>query len=131
MLSWRPMPLPDDAIVVRGGVGAPETIAVNAQSTFDTDGFWGVSGFSAAGLSADEIAQLVYEQGRLPHPRVRTSTARRIRDAGFQIEETQDDYPHVDIFVPPDPSAELCSQLADAFDDPIPNPALPNPTEAE
>jgi hypothetical protein len=131
MLSWRPMPLPDDAIVVRGGVGAPETIAVNAYTTFDTDGFWGVSGFSAAGLTVGEIAQLAYEQGRLPHPQIRTSTAGQVRDGGFEIEETSDDYPHVDILVPPEPDDEVWARLADLFDDPIPNPALPNQAEPE
>jgi hypothetical protein len=125
------MPLPDDAIVVRGGVGAPKTIAVNAQTTFDTDGFWGVSGFSAADLTAVQIAQLASDQGRLPHGHVRTSTVGRIRSAGFEVEKTADDYPHVDIFLPPDPSDEVCVQLADVFDAPIPNPALSNHAGAQ
>lgn len=125
------MPLPDDAIVVRGGVRAPETIAVNAQTTFDTDGFWGVSGFSAADQTVEQIAQLAYDQGRLPHPKVRTSTVGLVRAAGFEVEQTADDYPHVDIFLPADPTDAVCSQLADAFDEPIPNPALSNHAGAQ
>jgi hypothetical protein len=120
------MPLPDDAIVVRGGEGKAKTIAVNAQTTFDTDHFWGVSSFSAAGLTAAQIAQIAYDAERLPHPQIRTSTAGRIRSAGFEIDETPDDYPHADILVPPEPSDEVCAQLADLFDQPIPNPSLPN-----
>ncbi len=126
-----PMPLPSDAIVIRGGVGAPETIAVNAQTTFDTDGFWGVSGFSAADQTVEQIAQLAYDQGRLPHGHIRTSTVGKILAGGFAVEETPGGYPHVDILLPPDPSDEMCSLLAHLFDAPIPNPALSNRAGAQ
>jgi hypothetical protein len=123
------MALPDDAIVIRGGVGSPETIAVNAQTTFDTDGFWAVSGYAAAGLNAAEIAQLVRK--RLPHGQIRVSSVGVLRDGGFEVQETPDDYPHVDIFVPAEPDDAVCAQLADLFDDPIPNPALPNQADED
>jgi hypothetical protein len=126
------MALPDDAIVVRGGVGAAETIAVNAQTTFDTDGFWGVSGFSAPGLDTAEIARIAHDQNRLNHAQIRTSTARRLREAGFEIQETPDDFPHADILMGDhDAVDDTWELLATLFDAPVANPSLSNQDGAE
>ncbi|MHB1987002.1 MAG: hypothetical protein ACYCSF_03310 [Acidimicrobiales bacterium] len=114
---------PDDAVVVvRGGVMASDSVRRSAQASMQLYGFFGLSVFSAAGLTAAELVASVPELGPDRYRQVRTSTVGRLRSAGFPLVPTQD-HPHYDVVLPDlaDPTLE---RLQTCFD-----PAVPNPSE--
>lgn len=111
--------LPDDAVVVRGGLMLAADLELSAQSHFDLEGSYALSVFSAPGLSADEIA------GRVPlrHSKIRQSTVGRIRSAGYEVVSSAGPPGHADLLLPHRPSDRDWHALDIAFDPPRANPA--------
>ena len=80
MLPTAPDPLPDDALVVRGGRNSPEQV----EKAFATHpgGVTGVAVESAAGLTVAQLAAIV------PADRVGVTTVGRVRGAGGDVVRT-------------------------------------------
>lgn len=76
----NPTPIPDDALVVRGGRNRPEDLA-NGLGTHPA-GVTGVSVESAPGLTVPELAAMI------PHGQVGVTTVGRVRAAGGDVIRT-------------------------------------------
>lgn len=117
-------PLPDDAVVVRGGLCEPHI--VQKQAGREPDGTFGLSVRSAPGMTPEELAR---EAPAVLNGRIRVTSVRRIRALGPQfdvIPTTGQGYPehHGTIVIPSRPvSDEHARAVSEAFDPPIPNPA--------
>lgn len=73
--------LPDDALVVRGGLNPVELLVVGSGVTVDENGnLWGVSVNSAAGKTVTELS------AGLPNTKVCVTTAGAVRTVGGSIE---------------------------------------------
>lgn len=97
-----------------------ENLRTNVEDHFDEHGEYAVSVFSVPDMDAHEIALLA---GR-PNRQMRVSTCARIRSLGYEIVRSEDEAPgHADIKLPQEPTDEVLQAIADAFDDPQPNPA--------
>lgn len=111
--------LPDDAIVVRGGLMLPSDLGLSAQSHFDVEGFHALSVYSVPGMTADEIAVGV----PLRHSKIRASTVGRVRAAGYDIVRSPGPPGHADLVLPTPPADHDWSALDRIFDPPRLNPA--------
>jgi hypothetical protein len=112
--------LPDDAFVVRGGMMMVDNLRTNVEAHFDEYEDYAVSVFSVPGMDLHELAVLANR----PNGQIRVSTCRRIRDLGYEIVRSEHEGPgHADIKLPEEPSDEVLQTIADAFDEPVPNPA--------
>lgn len=114
--------LPDDAIVVRGGLMKPEDIPGDADE--GEEGVWGISVQSAPGMSPKDLAR----EGGIRHGKIRVSTVGRIRalGTGFDVIPTVGPGRHATATIPSRPVSEADAQsLENAFDQPIPNTARP------
>jgi hypothetical protein len=73
-------PLPDEALVVRGGLNAPEQFTTGSGVTTDNAGrLSGVSVHSAADVGVEELAQYV------PNNQIGVSTVGAVRAAGGDV----------------------------------------------
>lgn len=102
-------PLPDDALVVRGGQNTPDQI--DEKIDRHPSGVVGVSAESAPGLTVAELA------ANLPHGRVGVTTVGRIRAAGGDVIPTRGRSPNHATVTGLD--ADELSRLL--------NPTVPNP----
>ncbi len=111
--------LPDDSVVVRGGLMLPTDLALSAQSHFDTEGFYALSVYSIPGMTVHEIAVGV----PLRHSKIRASTVGRVRFAGYDIVSSPGPPGHADLVLPTPPTDHDWSTLDRVFDPPELNPA--------
>jgi hypothetical protein len=111
--------LPDDAVVVRGGLMLPADLVVSAQSHFDAEGFYALSVYCVPGMTADEIAV----GAKLSYSKVRVSTVGRIRSMGYNIVGSPGPPGHADLVLPTPPTDHDWTALERVFDPPGPNPA--------
>lgn len=125
--------LPDEAVVIRGGLMARDGLIASARRYADqNEGIYGITLWSWPGLTAGEIAQRVKEdhaQGRNPvgHGQLRWSTAGVIREAmsagrAFILKKTGQDG-HYTLTFPSEPSDGDWDRLEKMFGPPEPNPA--------
>jgi hypothetical protein len=99
---------------------ALDTLRVNAFTHFDEHGEFAISVFSAPGLDIEQLALLADQ----PHPKIRISTAGRVRAAGYEIVRSEEEaLGHADVKLPSEPTDDMLDALRSAFDDPEPNPA--------
>jgi hypothetical protein len=70
-------PLPDDALVVRGGVNTPEHVRKGMGT--HPSGVTGISVESAPGVTVEELA------GPIPHGKIGVTTVGRVRAGGDVI----------------------------------------------
>lgn len=113
--------LPDDAVVVRGGLMKRERTMANARASFEEVGAYGLSVWSVPDLDADGIVRLARSHGReyLPHGQVRASTVGELRPYTLHIDEPEGHY----LLQLPTPPAEAdWDALERAFADPQPTP---------
>ena len=104
-------PLPDDALVVRGGLNTPDQIAEKMDT--HPSGVIGVSAESAPGLTVEQLA------ANLPHGRVGVTTVGKVREAGGDVIPTRGRSPnHATVT---NIGAEELSRLL--------NPTIPNPAK--
>jgi hypothetical protein len=89
--EWTGSDLPDDAVIVRGGIMAHESLTISAKRHFQEHGVYALSFWSYPGMDACEIAE---EVGRvaeahgitlLPNPQIRQSTAGALRGLGYRV----------------------------------------------
>jgi hypothetical protein len=89
-----PPELPDEAVVVRGGIMEREPTIKKAASAIPDHGVNGLSVWSVEGLSAAEIVRLArsYDdptaappKSYMPYPQMRTSTVVQLRARGFDL----------------------------------------------
>jgi hypothetical protein len=104
-------PLPDDAIVVRGGEMKHENLDVAAGTNFDEFGEYGLTVYSEEGLTAREIHAKYLSRYR----KARVSTAGKIRQLQCELKPTHEPG-HYDIVFPNQPSTDDFDRLGDIFD---------------
>jgi hypothetical protein len=109
-------PLPDDAIVVRGGEMKHRDLERSAATNYDETGEYALTVWSEIGLTAEQI-----HQKYIPHPKARWSTADRVRGAGYELKPTWDPA-HYDIVLPNPPSVTDWDNLTNVFDSLIERP---------
>ena len=108
----------DDVICVRGGVVDPSKTLRRAKIDEPRLGHPGVSiACGAPGSTLDEIVAAA----EIPHGKVRTTTAGRIREAGFPIHRAGR-WPHCTVDLSGAADDAGAQRLADCFDEAIPNP---------
>ena len=115
----RPERLPDDAVVVRGGLMLSADLAISAQSHHDAEGSHALSVFSRAGMTADELSRAV----PLPHSMIRESTVGRLRAAGYDVVTSPGPLGHADLVLPNPPTDDDWRLLDESFDPARPNQA--------
>ncbi len=111
-------PLPDDAVVVRGGMMASQFLFEAVQDhTDDFPGELALSVASVPGLTADEIAEVAWfvNQGKM-----RATTAGNLKAAGYGAEV--DGEPHALVILPREPDEQMWEELRQVFGDLRPNP---------
>lgn len=120
-LAERVAPLPDEAVVVRGGQMASETLRINAEAhRAEFPGEWAISVSSADVLNEREIAEA---SPWILNGSVRVSSVGAIRALGHDVVPSGQ-FPHADLILDSAPSEILWEDLRGVFDDPIPNPRL-------
>jgi hypothetical protein len=105
-------PLPDDALVVRGGRNTPEQVR-SGIDRHRQSGVVGVSVQSAEGKSAEELAV------GLPHGQVGITTVGRVRALGGDLIRTSGRSPHHATLTGLTPE-----QMSGLLNPTVPNPAL-------
>ena len=112
--------LPDDAVVVRFGLSAPDVLHKTALAHHDKRGDFAISVASLPDRSADELARL----GALRHPRIRETTVGRIREVGYDVVPDEPPEGHALIMLARHPADDDYETISNAFDDPRPNPVI-------
>jgi hypothetical protein len=110
--------LPDDAVVVRGGVMEPRVLQVNAQTHYDDCGEFALSVASLRDASIEDITRVAL----LPNNQIRVSTVGRIRSCGYEVVPSEPPPAHADLKLPNPPTDDDWETLRSIFDDAIPNP---------
>jgi hypothetical protein len=115
--------LPDEAVVVRGGVMRRKHIRVALCAALRKTGTPCLSVWSAPDRDADEVARLARAHGEhyMPHSEMQTSCAGRLRAEGFALEPTGPEG-HYSLAVPQTPTDDDIDRLIGSFDAPRPNP---------
>jgi hypothetical protein len=106
-----PDPLPDDALVVRGGMNTPEQIRRGYR--MHPSGVPGVSVHSAPGLGVPELAV------GIPNGQVGVTTVGEVRAAGGDVIPTSGRSPHHATLTGLTPE-----EISDLLTPTIPNPSL-------
>lgn len=118
--------LPDEAIVVRGGIIASTEALIEQAETAAADGEgYVLSTFAAVaneGESEEELLSRIVTDGRIPNGRVRTTTAARLRAAGFSLRQTGTPPCHYDVDLGEEITLEVVARFEAAFEPPRSNP---------
>jgi hypothetical protein len=120
----KPRRLPDDAIVIRGGVNHEADVRKAAIAEMELHGRYTISAASYPGWTVEQIARA----NRTPHSRIRKTTVGRLRSAGFEVSWPVGKKKHADLFLP-DLDADTLASLEKVFDPPEPNPNRRPPEE--
>jgi hypothetical protein len=118
--------LPDEAIVIRGGVIKMENIGSAFEICFREEGVYEISVCASRELDAISLARWVRERDpdckRIPHSRIQQSTVGAIRAAGADVLLTEPPPGHYSIRFQAAPTDKQLVALVAAFDEPQPNP---------
>ncbi len=124
--------LPDDAIVIRGGLMSRKDLIASVRKCFALKGVYGLTVWSFAGLTAQDIALQVknlHVEGLNPlgHGQLRQSTARTIREPGsggrtLVLKKTGREG-HYTLTFQSEPTDADWDRLENMFGLPEPNPA--------
>jgi hypothetical protein len=121
-LPEAPALLPDEAVVVRGGLSSPMTLAKNALGHHDDPanvrGDFAISACSLPNMSAEDLARI----GQVPHPRIRETTVGRLRAAGYDVIRDEPPQGHALIMLPRLPTDRDYVTISALFDPPRLNP---------
>ena len=105
-----PNRLPDDSLVVRGGVATAEQLLQGSRQRTDLNVF----GFSVQAFPGKTALELVLE-GEIPHRQISVTTVREIRKAGYDIIRTNGPGLHATVAVPTDWTEQEAARLAAIF----------------
>jgi hypothetical protein len=118
--------LPDDAVVIRGGVIKLENLGSAFETCFREEGVYDISVCASAELDAVSLARAVRasdpECKRIPHSRIQKSTVGAIRAAGADVLLTPPPEHHYSVRFEAAPTDKQLADLVAAFDEPQPNP---------
>lgn len=114
--------VPDDAIVLRGGVLDIRDIREQAEDEFRRCGTYSISTVCAPGRTLEETARI----GRRPNRLIRKTTAGRLRERGFKVAPPQLEISHSNLIMAEQRTVteEDWSRLDAAFDEGEDNPFL-------
>src|SRR3954453_14452603 len=104
--------LPEEAVVVRGGLSAAETLAMTAFAHYDVHGDFAISVRSKPGMTADEMAHV---EPALPQPRLRETTVGDLRAAGYDVVRDEPPPTHALIMLDPFPADDVYVRIASIF----------------
>jgi hypothetical protein len=112
--------LPDEAVVVRGGLSTPETLHKSALAHFDEKGVFALSVRSRPPMSAEELARV---DPPMLHPRMRATTVGVLRRAGYDVIPDEPPPAHALIMLPGVPADDDYVTVSAIFGEPTSNPA--------
>jgi hypothetical protein len=115
--------IPEEALVVRGGVIDVESLKRNALGTERDErfGYLGISVFAGVGMSVEELVKVArVEMGPKTLRNGKLSLSSGAELAGYESKNTMTDH-HYDIIVP-DVSDETLTNVVECFNDPVRNP---------
>lgn len=123
MYGMAEQELPDDAIVVRGGLMGTTSLEANAYGSHAECGIWALSVWSYPNMTLEAVAEEArrVDPDVLPQGKIRAATAGEIRARGYELVATNQ-RGHYSLVVPPKPGAGVWEDLREIFDDPILNP---------
>ena len=112
--------LRDEELVVRFGVMAFNDIQRSLQDAMDDPDVkrWELSFFGDKGLDEEGIAEVADR----PNPRMRVSTVKRLRGAGFEPYLDEPPEAHIGLRWEEKPADQTLDRLIGLFDEPTPNP---------
>ena len=110
--------LPNDAMVVRGGVVTSEQLQNGCSEHAEAPGIYGFSVQSAPAKTVDELARA----GLFPNKQIGVTNVGAVRAAGYNVVPTPGRGFHATVVVPPDWTVNDAAALAKLFK-PQPNPA--------
>lgn len=99
----RDEPLPEDAVLVRGGPLDFDRLRSAARQPVKRHGFYGLSAFSFPDV-VDAVE--VFRRSPLRYTEICVVTAREIMEAGFEVRRTFNVAGHCSIIFPSEPSDE-------------------------
>lgn len=114
-------PPDDDVVVVRAGEMKRDVVLRSALRSLREAGYLGVSVFAALDQTVPELC--AQDPDLVRYGQIRTSTFRRLRQAGFAVLPTMD-RPHFDILLP-DVEVPTFERLEGCFDEAVQNPGRP------
>jgi hypothetical protein len=123
MSSMTEDQLPDQAIVVRGGVMGSPSLRSNAYGSYEELGLWALSVWSYPDMEPEEVAEEArrVDEMALPQGKLRFSTAGRIRSEGYELIATNQ-RGHYSLVVPEEPDEAVWEDLRSIFDETRRNP---------
>jgi hypothetical protein len=115
--------LPDEAIVVRGGMMGSPSLRSNAGVSSAELGIWAISVWAYPEQTAEEVAEEArrVDEVALPQGKLRFSMAGRIRSAGYDLIATNQ-RGHYSLVVPAEPTEAVWDDLRSIFDETCRNP---------
>jgi hypothetical protein len=113
-------PLPDEAVVIRGGISTPETLHKTALAHRDDHPDFAISCRSLPQMSADDLTRV--EPPLVNYPRLRETTVGVLRKAGYDVIRDEPPPAHALIMLPPLPADEDYLVISAAFSQPRENP---------
>lgn len=111
--------LPDDAIVLRGGLNETQHMREQAQEKFEDCGIYSLSVAADGSLSFEELAVVA----DFPNRRVRRTTVGLLRAIGCDVTPPSGRKRHANLILPQPPTDDVWKALEEAFAPAEPNPA--------
>jgi hypothetical protein len=112
--------LPDEAVVVRGGLSTPDTLHKSALAHYDAEGVFAISARSLPGMTASCLAHI---EPALPQRRLRATTVGDLRAASHDVIPDEPPPAHALIMLPRVPADEDYVTVSATFGEPQENPA--------
>lgn len=120
-LPEAPVQLPDWAVVVRGGVATPRLVGGAITKNHIQRGTYSASVWCFPAFYAEEIVRMVraLNPGDLPHTKMQTSTAGRLRGLGLSLERTMPEkHGHYSVTFPSAPATTDIEAFIQVFSPP-------------
>jgi hypothetical protein len=115
-----PRTLPDEAVVIRGGISTPQTLHKTALAHRDGHADFAISCRSLPQMSADDLARV--DPPLVRYPRLRETTVGVLRSAGYDVVRDEPPPAHALIMLPPLPADEDYLVISASFSEPRENP---------
>jgi hypothetical protein len=113
-------PLPDEAVVVRGGLSTPDTLHKSALAHYDEEGMFAISVRSRPDTAAEDLARV---DPPLLYPKMRATTVGMLRGVGYDVVPDEPPPAHALIMLPRVPADDDYVTVSAIFGEPTSNPA--------